>query len=60
MKCLWCGDPVELYDPGMYQFCDRCLANLETLSLDLDEAERKFRAYRGDSRQHANQRRRSL
>ena len=43
MNCLWCGDPVELYDPGMYQFCDRCLANLETLSVDLDEAERKLR-----------------
>ncbi len=27
MMGLWCGAPVELYDPGMYQFCDRCLAN---------------------------------
>ena len=42
MKCLWCGDPIELYDPGMYQFCDRCLANIETLGIDLDEAERKL------------------
>ncbi|OGP91656.1 MAG: hypothetical protein A2156_15420 [Deltaproteobacteria bacterium RBG_16_48_10] len=38
MKCLWCGDPFELYDPGMYQFCDRCLANLETISVALNEA----------------------
>ncbi len=48
MKCLWCGEPVELYDPGMYQFCDRCLVNLETLCLDLDEAERKLRHIESD------------
>lgn len=47
MKCLWCGKSIESYDPGMYQFCDRCLANLETLSVDLDKAERKLKAYRG-------------
>jgi hypothetical protein len=56
MKCLWCGESVELYDPGMYQFCDRCLANLEALCLDLDEAERKLRLYRG-SQSVGNQRR---
>ena len=43
MKCLWCGDLSESYDPGMYPFCDGCLGNLETLGLDLDEAERKLR-----------------
>ena len=43
MKCLWCADLFESYDPGMYPFCDRCLGNLETLGLDLDEAERKLR-----------------
>ena len=42
MKCLWCRDLFESYDPGMYQFCDRCLANIETLGIDLDEAERKL------------------
>jgi hypothetical protein len=46
MKCLWCEEAVELSDPGMYQFCDRCLANLETLCLDLEEAEGKLRVYR--------------
>jgi hypothetical protein len=56
MKCLWCGAPVELYDPGMYEFCDRCLANLETVCLDLDEAESKLRVYRG-SQSVGNQRR---
>jgi len=49
MKCLWCGDPIELYDPGMYQFCDRCLGNIETLGVDLDEAETKLSAIKGDS-----------
>jgi len=49
MNCLWCGQLVELYDPGMYQFCHRCLANVETLRVDLDEAERKLRAIKGDS-----------
>ena len=43
MKCLWCGDLFESYDPGMYPFCDGCLGNLEMLGLDLDEAERKLR-----------------
>ena len=47
MNCLWCGDPVELYDPGMYQSCDRCLENRETVAADLNEAERKLRAHRG-------------
>lgn len=49
MKCLWCGEPIEMYDPGMYPFCDRCLANIENLGIDLDEAERKLRAIKGDS-----------
>ena len=43
MKCLWCGDPFGAYDPGMYPFCDGCLGNLETLGIDLDEAEGKLR-----------------
>ena len=43
MKRLWCGDPFESYDPGMYPFCDGCLGNLETLGIDLDEAEGKLR-----------------
>jgi len=42
MKCLWCGEPVEFYESGMYLFCNRCLANLETLGLDLSESERKL------------------
>jgi len=50
MNCLWCGELVELYDPGMYQFCDTCLGNIETLGVDLDEAERKLRAIEGYSR----------
>jgi len=47
MKCLWCGQLIESYDPGMYPFCDRCLANIETLEMDLDDVERKLRAHRG-------------
>lgn len=47
MKCLWCGQPFDSYDPGIYQFCDRCLANLETLGTDLDVAERKLKATKG-------------
>jgi hypothetical protein len=49
MKCLWCRDLFESYDPGMYQFCDRCLENLETLCVHLDEAERKLSATKSDS-----------
>ena len=42
MNCLWCRESVESYYPGMYRFCDRCLANIEALGIDLDEAERKL------------------
>ncbi len=42
VNCLWCRESVESYDPAMHRFCDRCLANIETLGIDLDEAERKL------------------
>ncbi len=42
MKCLWWGNLFESYDPGMYPFRDRCLGNLETLGINLDEAETKL------------------
>jgi hypothetical protein len=50
MKCLWCGGLFESYDPGMYEFCDACLANLETLGIDLDEAEGKLKTIKGGCR----------
>jgi len=40
-KCLRCGDEFE-WDDTMYPFCDFCVEDLESLGLDLDEAEKYY------------------
>ena len=45
--CYFCKreltEDIFAGDDESYPFCDRCIAKLELLDVDLDEAERKLR-----------------